>query len=620
MNRPLKIFIISFIFSLFFCIMLPFEPSSKTVIEIGATGEKNINSKGTEVWIKQLIVDGREIPYSEMNLPSGWEIVNGVPVSVKEQPSKLIWKGKGKTVFISLVSHPYSGKAEIIVNEEISNYDLYSQDEKIEQFEYNTKFSFLDIFKYVLFIVMISGFVYLMIYIITSNNVLRKINSSIIYYMLPLSIWLIYWLAFFPGLMSGDSLDQWRQIHTLELNDAHPAFHTLINWLLTQFWDSPAIISLSQIIFMVIIFGKTMVLLERKFNVSRITLILLCLVISILPVNGMLLNNLWKDIPYSICLLWLTLLLMKVFLTSGNWLVSKKNQALLIGVLILLTLLRHNGFVPAFGIMFCLLIYYRSFWKTSLKILFVVFLSFFIFKNGIYNQLNIAPTPKVLSYSIPIHHIGALLNQDIVLSTKEKQIIDELMPSELWKDNFHKYTVDTLIYNSNFNMRVFDEKDISGDFLKVWLGLTLKNPGIVLKDWMHMTSIVWEMREPINSKNLYTETTIVNSIPGATYNLHSQSKIPSVKETLLKYFNLTMDHNLSWIIWRPALLLLFSLFGFYVLFKKYGWKISIVYLPLMLNLSSIFLAIPAQQLRYIYSATLILPIIITLCFYKRTDK
>src|SRR5262249_58527353 len=50
----------------------------------------------------------------------------------------------------------------------------------------------------------------------------------------------VFLLTFWPGLMSADSLDQWRQILTREFNDWHPAFHTLTHWLITRPWGSPA--------------------------------------------------------------------------------------------------------------------------------------------------------------------------------------------------------------------------------------------------------------------------------------------------------------------------------------------------------------------------------------------
>ena len=48
--------------------------------------------------------------------------------------------------------------------------------------------------------------------------------------------------------MSNDSVDQWGQVLSGKFVDSHPAFHTLIIWLLTRVWLHPAVISSAQII------------------------------------------------------------------------------------------------------------------------------------------------------------------------------------------------------------------------------------------------------------------------------------------------------------------------------------------------------------------------------------
>ncbi|MFM8320038.1 MAG: hypothetical protein ACKOC5_03900 [Chloroflexota bacterium] len=47
-------------------------------------------------------------------------------------------------------------------------------------------------------------------------------------YMLPmLAAWGIFLLAFWPGVMTPDAIDQWNQVQTKSFNDFHPATHTL---------------------------------------------------------------------------------------------------------------------------------------------------------------------------------------------------------------------------------------------------------------------------------------------------------------------------------------------------------------------------------------------------------
>ena len=79
---------------------------------------------------------------------------------------------------------------------------------------------------------------------------------NLVYYAIPsIIIWSLYWIAFYPAAMTPDSLNQWEQAHTYEFNDWHPVVYTWFIMLLVQIWDSPALVSLVQILINALIFG-----------------------------------------------------------------------------------------------------------------------------------------------------------------------------------------------------------------------------------------------------------------------------------------------------------------------------------------------------------------------------
>src|SRR5262249_57688910 len=67
------------------------------------------------------------------------------------------------------------------------------------------------------------------------------------YAAVPVAAWTVYWLAFFPGVVSHDSIAQWREILEGRYDDWHPAFHTWTLWLLTRPWRSLGAVSLAQV-------------------------------------------------------------------------------------------------------------------------------------------------------------------------------------------------------------------------------------------------------------------------------------------------------------------------------------------------------------------------------------
>jgi hypothetical protein len=70
----------------------------------------------------------------------------------------------------------------------------------------------------------------------------------LVFAALPLVIW---WMAWFPGMLSTDSLRQLTDIDSADFNNEIPAIHSIVVWLITRLWDSPAAVTLVQVAAMV---------------------------------------------------------------------------------------------------------------------------------------------------------------------------------------------------------------------------------------------------------------------------------------------------------------------------------------------------------------------------------
>jgi hypothetical protein len=57
-----------------------------------------------------------------------------------------------------------------------------------------------------------------------------------------------YWVAYYPAIMSPDSLSEWSQSLTLRLSDYSPAIYTLFVWIAGGLWRSPASVAAIQLI------------------------------------------------------------------------------------------------------------------------------------------------------------------------------------------------------------------------------------------------------------------------------------------------------------------------------------------------------------------------------------
>jgi len=140
-----------------------------------------------------------------------------------------------------------------------------------------------------------------------------------IFYIIPLIAGLVYWFAFFPGVMSFDSVNQWDQLSTFKITNLHPAFHTILLWILTRVWYSPAIISLFQVVIASLVIGYG---LNTIRNVSRLPgyiFIAIGLLITANPLVGIIDVTLWKDVLYGFFVLLLTIYLLNLVSSDGDW-------------------------------------------------------------------------------------------------------------------------------------------------------------------------------------------------------------------------------------------------------------------------------------------------------------
>lgn len=64
----------------------------------------------------------------------------------------------------------------------------------------------------------------------------------------PLIIW---WLSWFPGMLSNDSLRLLAGVDAADFTNEVPAIHSILVWLVTRIWDSPAAVTLLQVVAMI---------------------------------------------------------------------------------------------------------------------------------------------------------------------------------------------------------------------------------------------------------------------------------------------------------------------------------------------------------------------------------
>ncbi|MBP1308127.1 hypothetical protein JOD82_001142 [Paenibacillus sp. 1182] len=621
--------IVSIIFSFSILLMIPFNVDNFHTLKVQPLGQKNNQSLGIEVWVKEIKIDNRILPLNEMNLIGNWELINGVPVYTHGDNVFINWEGKVKSnISLKLSNHPYSGKVRLVIDGEENDYDLYGTNDSTKEIHLDN-LKGASIFEKCLVFLADLLLLFFTIFIFLTRITIQRTPKSLsiakgdsAVFLVPIIIsWSIYFLSYYPGLMSGDSLDQWRQLSTFEFGDAHPIYDTLFKLLITKIWYSPAAIVLAQMMFLLsaLLYAFRSLL---KFEVNRRILWGMSILFSLIPVNSMMIISIWKDVTYSISLFLLTIVLINLYAEKEQWFKSKKNLFLLALSFFLVLMFRHNGIISVIGTLFLLLVFYKSKWKKIALIGITVLVLFFGMKSVLVKVLDIVPSPSILTFNIPIQQVASILSSGVELDEEQTQVIKKAMDPGIWISEYNPYVVDPIIFNPNFDMLIFNDRKYKVQFMKVWIELIAKEPEIAIKSWLQQTSVVWRISQPSNSSTLFTERGIVHT--GREYldkyNLKTESLIPDSLVRIQAFLDRTQESDLVWLLWRPALYIFISmLFGLIFVFRN-NLRSLIIFSPVMLNVIGLFAAIPAQQIRYLYPSILCTFIIIPLCFSNINDK
>ena len=435
----------------------------------------------------------------------------------------------------------------------------------------------------------------------------------VILYSLPfLLVSMIFLVAFYPATMTPDSLAQWEEAHLREFSNWHPVVYTWVIMGLSAIWDSPAIVALFQIVLLSLASGFFGFTLER-FSVPKKFIWLGLVILAMSPVNAIYSITIWKDVVYSTFMFVFSIIIFILVKTSGREI--RKLSFVLLFVLVSLGVVffRHNGF-PVFVVtMIITIIMYKSYWKRLIPITLLIIVLHQLATGPLYTKLGVTPSDPQESLSIPTQQIASIITGDGNLTDSQRHYVNSLMAYPLWKEKYTPYNVDSIKFAwEDYNRSVI--YDNPKQYASMWSKMVLANPGLATKGLFNQTSLVWQMNEPEDG---YTSKYVTNIYFHNKLGLKNRVLDPTVTEFARNY--LIDTEKLEEVIWRPAVYTTIALLFIYIAYLRNGWRAWLLIFPIALNTGSVFLAIPAQDFRYLYSNTffMFLAIFISFMSYQK---
>jgi hypothetical protein len=425
---------------------------------------------------------------------------------------------------------------------------------------------------------------------------------SSIKYAIPIAmVWGIYLLAFFPGMMSADSMVQWEQVLTGIFVDHHPAFHTFLIWLLTRIYLSPSVIAIAQIIALAFVAGLWFAFFE-SLGIRRWVIWLVALVFTVVPVNGTMVNTLWKDIPFSTAVLGLTLIISRVVFTKGTWIASISAQIILGITAALVMLLRHDGLLLGVGTLLFLILAYPNKWKPWLVSCLVCAFLYFGIRGPIYNWVGVEKSSTLKEASLSLYSIAAYAKQG---SETELLVSSIELTSPNWSCNIWT-KLNTGTRKADLNRSISPAQIMGNLFDRI--------PNILLYYGRCARSMEWVVWDPNGEvRNASHVEVLVDPNP---YGIRADSKIPAMQEWISNWVIKTShDTSLNWFIWRPAFFLYLNLFLSAVLIiRNRELRFGLLSLPILIQSITFTIILAEPNFRYHYAVYLVSVISIPLFF------
>ena len=436
-------------------------------------------------------------------------------------------------------------------------------------------------------------------------------NFFLIIFFMTLIINTLASIGFFPGNMTSDSIDiACQAMGKYGIGGGHPAFYTIL--LRFVFMIVPHVYGaiLFNHIFMSLILAYIFTYLYKN-NVKKNILLVLAFIFNVSCNNLSLMTIFWKDIPFTISMLWLTFEIYRIVKEKDEYFKSNINITRLIVSLIFVYLLRVNGMFPYF-VTIGYLIYYAI--KTVLKkpVIITIVLSIFsiwFIKNPVFNFFNVKSSSlSGGSASFAVKGIAALAYYDAEVSNEDREEIKKIASINTFKESYSKYNIDTMSFGENseeINNGISKYGTIN--IYKLYLKQLLVNPKIIIRDRLDSNNLLWSYITPDDGFN---STYVV----GVWYPTKFNPSILNMSETEAGVYvpkrNLLRNAVLAYIsiwgltfignfFWRPAFALTFLILIIYYILKN-RIKILPVLYPTIINIMFWVMLLSHQSYRYLW--------------------
>ncbi|MFE0146459.1 hypothetical protein ACFWY5_04920 [Nonomuraea sp. NPDC059007] len=373
-----------------------------------------------------------------------------------------------------------------------------------------------------------------------------------------LAVYLLWWAAFYPGLMSWDSITYVWQVTTGNWRADHSVLYDALVWLSLAATGDLAALTLVQAAAAALTLA-VLACVVRDFGVPWAWCLAAALAVAALPATGTFVVTVWKDVPFALVLVLMTATLGRLALRRRSWPLI----AALGGEVLVLCLLRNNGFLFA-AIAIALAVILLPGTRVRLAGAAAVPLAtVYLVTAYAYPAMSVDPVRPWLSYATAYSDIavtyarrpGAFQERDLTLMAR-------IAPLEHWKSNANCLNADTTL-SAGFDVARADRhyKKLVG----LWVRLIKRAPDVVTAARLCRGSVAWVafpaqpgervlVGMPNVPEDLYGWRASGQTMAASPYRpiLATRPLSQTLHDAAVFVRGLSLTEQFEWLLWRGA--------------------------------------------------------------------
>lgn len=441
-----------------------------------------------------------------------------------------------------------------------------------------------------------------------------------VYFILILS-YLLVLLAAWPGFFSYDAETETHMAFTDNYSAHHPMAHILllsgilrVMYKIVPSYNIGIVLYLFIQILVVAACFSYMITFMKKIGVKKWIINVGIIFLAFFPTVSMFVCCTTKDIYFSAGVTLFTTLLLELAKDSESFWESKSKSILFVLSALLILLFRNNGLYAFVVFLPFLVLVYKKYWKTWLKLIAITFAIYILFNVSVNAIFDVAPGEKKEMLCVPMQQLArAYIEEKDSFTEEELEILYSLVP-EIILNRYNPKLADNIKVNfleDNF----FSEPE---KYVSLWFETGKKHPDVYVNSFLMNTYGYWYPDTIIDG---YTGNWIVTRVYGESSYFAFETEHPGYRQSLIPFLEKFYE-KISLEIYQqkvPVLSMLFSMgfwlwtyiFALVYLLKTKNKKQAFAFLPIGIIYLTVILG-PIAIVRYVLYLYFCAPLILGL--------